>query len=33
MSDLEINLDDLVVKDLIDRVNPRFFEWLKKILE
>ena len=33
MSDPEINLDDLYVKDLIDKVNPRFFNWLKKILE
>ena len=33
MSDPEINLDDLFVKDLVDKVNPRFFEWIKKILE
>ena len=33
MSDPEINLNGLIVKDLIDKINPRFFEWLKKILE
>ena len=33
MSDPEINLNGLIVKDLIDKIDPRFFEWLKKILE
>lgn len=33
MSDPEINLNDLYVKDLIEKINPRFFDWLQKILE
>jgi hypothetical protein len=33
MSDPEIDINDLYVKDLIDKVNPSFFEWLKQILE
>ena len=33
MNNSEINFDDLCVKDLLERVNPVFFEWIKKILE
>lgn len=33
MSNPEINFNDLHVKDFIERINPSFFEWIKKILE